>query len=190
VEDLAQALGLTDNAVRAHLAALERDGLARIQGERRGGGKPAYLYGLTPEGEALFPKAYEPVLRELLEALDARLAPAEVEALLRAAGRGLAVGMPRAAGGDVRARLEAAVEVLNGLGGMAELVEGDDDDEGEARRGYVIRSAGCPLAAVTPGHPEACKLAETLLTEVAGVPVRECCDRGTPPRCCFEAEVG
>ena len=29
VEELAQALGLTDNAVRAHLVTLERDGLVR-----------------------------------------------------------------------------------------------------------------------------------------------------------------
>lgn len=63
VEELAQALGLTDNAVRAHLAALERDGLARQHGVRRGGGKPAYAYELTTEAERLFPKAYVPVLR-------------------------------------------------------------------------------------------------------------------------------
>ena len=42
VEDLARALGLTDNAVRAHLAALERDGLVVQSGLRRGTGKPAY----------------------------------------------------------------------------------------------------------------------------------------------------
>ena len=35
VEELAQALGLTDNAVRAHLATLERDGLVRQGGLRR-----------------------------------------------------------------------------------------------------------------------------------------------------------
>src|SRR5918911_2480444 len=38
VEELAQALGLTDNAVRGHLATLERDGLARPAGVRRGPG--------------------------------------------------------------------------------------------------------------------------------------------------------
>ena len=33
---LADALGLTDNAVRAHLFAVERDGLVRPSGTRRG----------------------------------------------------------------------------------------------------------------------------------------------------------
>src|SRR5215210_9438667 len=64
VDELAAALDLTDNAVRAHLATLERDGLVEQRGVRRGRGKPAYAYDLTSEAEALFPKAYEPVLRQ------------------------------------------------------------------------------------------------------------------------------
>ena len=51
---------------------------------------------------------------------------------------------------------------------------------------FVIRGYSCPLAAVTPGHPEVCRLAETLIAELAGVPVGERCDRGKRPRCCFE----
>src|SRR5574340_12073 len=38
VEELAQRLGLSDNAVRAHLATLERDGLVEQRGVRRDGG--------------------------------------------------------------------------------------------------------------------------------------------------------
>ncbi|MDQ4000884.1 MAG: winged helix-turn-helix domain-containing protein, partial [Actinomycetota bacterium] len=50
VEELARALGLTDNGVRVHLAVLERDGIVRQRGSVRrssGGGKPAYVYELT-----------------------------------------------------------------------------------------------------------------------------------------------
>ena len=94
VEELAQALNLTDNGVRAHLATLERDGLVRQQGSVRrtsGGGKPAYIYELTPQAEELFPKAYEPVLRQLLDVLAGQLGPQESEALLRSVGRCIAV---------------------------------------------------------------------------------------------------
>ncbi len=178
VDELAQALDLTDNAVRAHLATLERDGLVHQQGVRRGSGKPAYSYRLSPEAERLFPKPYAPVLRQLLDVLDKRMAPEEVEALLRTVGHELASGLSVAEGG-IRARLEAAVAVLNELGGLAELEEHDG--------AFVIRGYSCPLAAVVPGHPEVCRLAETLVSEVAGVPVKEHCDRGEPLRCCFEA---
>src|SRR5215208_7781671 len=95
VEGLARELGLTDNGVRANLATLERDGVVRQRGSVRrgsGGGKPAFVYELTPEAEELFPKAYEPVLRELLDALAQRLGSEESEALLRSVGRSMAEG--------------------------------------------------------------------------------------------------
>ena len=180
VEDLARALDLTDNGVRAHLAVLERDGIVRQRGSVRrssGGGKPAYVYELTQEGEELFPKAYEPTLGRLLDVLSERLGPEESEALLRSVGRRLAEEHSTQADG-AHARLETAVEVLNELGGLAELEERDG--------ALVIRGYSCPLAAVTPNHPEVCRMAEALVAEVAGVPVHERCDRGERPRCCFE----
>ena len=183
VEELAQALNLTDNGVRAHLATLERDGIVRQRGSVRrgsGGGKPAYVYELTLEAEELFPKAYEPVLSQLLDVLAGQLGAQESEALLRSVGRRIAEGQTVPADG-VRGRLEAAADVLNELGGLAEL---------EERNGsFVISGYSCPLAGVAPDHPEVCRMAETLLTELAGVPVYERCERGERgerPRCCFE----
>ncbi len=126
VDELAPAVGLTDNGVRAHLATLERDGLVQQRGVvRRGGsGKPAYVYELTPQAEELFPKAYEPVLRQLLDVLTERVGPEESEALLRSVGHRIAEEQTVPANG-VHARLEAAVDVLNELGSLAELEERD-----------------------------------------------------------------
>ena len=180
VAELARALGLTDNGVRAHLAILERDGVVRQRGSVRrssGGGKPAYVYELTSEAEDLFPKAYAPVLGRLLDVLAERLGLEESEALLRSVGRRLVEGKT-VPPDSTRARLEAAADVLNDLGGLAQLEEHDGT--------LIIRGYGCPLAAVTPDHPEVCRLAEALVAEVAGVPVHERCDRSERPRCCFE----
>jgi predicted ArsR family transcriptional regulator len=180
VEELARALDLTDNGVRGHLAILERDGIVRQRGSvRRGssGGKPAYVYELTVKAEDLFPKAYEPALRRLLDVLSDQLGPEESEALLRSVGRRLAEEHSTRVDG-AHARLESAVEVFNELGGLAELEERDG--------AVVIRGYSCPLAGVTSDHPEVCRMAETLIAELAGVPVRERCDRGERPRCCFE----
>jgi predicted ArsR family transcriptional regulator len=180
VDELARELDLTNNGVRAHLATLERDGIVRQSGVVRsesGGGKPAYLYELTPEAEDLFPKAYEPVLHRLLDVLVERLEADELEALLRSVGRLIAEEQTVPTDG-ARAGLDAAVEVLNELGGLAELEERDG--------GFVIRGYSCPLTGVTPDHPEVCRIAETLIAELAGVPVHERCDRAERPRCCFE----
>ena len=179
VDELARELDLTDNGIRAHLAVLERDGIVRQRGSvrRSGGGKPAYVYELTQEGEDLFPKAYEPTLRRLLDVLADQLGPEESGALLRSVGRRLAEELSTRADG-AHARLETAIEVLNELGGLAELEERDG--------AVFIRGYSCPLAGVTPDHPEVCRMAEALVAEVAGVPVHESCDRGERPRCCFE----
>lgn len=176
VEELAQALDLTDNAVRAQLAALERDGLVQQQGRRRSSSKPASIYMLTPGAEELFPKAYAPVLRQLLEELTERLPAEEVEAALRSTGRRLAAQWPLPRG-DLHARVEAAVSVLNALGGLAELERGDGS--------YLIQGYSCPLAALAPGHPEVCHLAESLLRELTGLPIQERCNGSETAQCRF-----
>lgn len=176
VDDLADELTLTDNAVRAHLSTLERDGFVRQQGARRGAGKPAFVYELAPEAENLFPKSYGQVLNELLQVLEEHMSKAELEDMLRTVGRRISTrwSIPS---GDLRIRLEAAIEVLNEMGGMAEL-----EQENGA---YSIRSYSCPLAAAVPGHPEVCTLAATLLTELVGAPIQEHCECGERPRCRF-----
>ncbi len=176
VEELAQALRLTDNAVRAHLATLERDGLVHQQGVRRGSGKSSYVYDLTTDAENLFPRAYGVVMRQLLEVLCENMSAEQVEVLLRTTGRRLAAQWNVPAG-DLHARLQIAIEILNELGGLAELEESDGT--------YAIRGYSCPLAAIVPGHPEVCRLAEALLTELVGTPIHEQCTGGETPQCCF-----
>lgn len=177
VDELARALDLTDNAVRAHLATLERDGLVRQSGVRRGVGKPAYAYELSLEAERLFPKLYGRVLHQLLDVLAEHLAPDDLGGLLREVGQRVAAGR-KAPEGDLRGRVERAIALLGELGGLAELEEHDGT--------FVIRGYSCPLAAAVPGHPEVCDLVESLLTDIIGAPVRQRCARDGSPSCCFE----
>jgi predicted ArsR family transcriptional regulator len=176
VNELADELGLTDNAVRTHLAALERDGLVALTGVRRGVGKPAHVYALTPQADTLFPRAYGVVLRTLLGALRRSLPPGQVDAVVAEVGRQLAAGHPRAQGG-LAERAEAAVAVLAGLGGVAEArIDGAV---------ATIRGFGCPLREAVDDHPEVCRIAAALLSEIVGHEVTECCDRGSAPSCRF-----
>jgi predicted ArsR family transcriptional regulator len=182
VNELAEALSLTDNAVRSHLSTLERDGLVRQSGKRTATRKPEALYSLTPEAGQLFPKAYDLLFNQLLHSLESRITPAEKGELLRDVGRRLA-GVFRAplskvpTEAELRERLKIAVDVLKDLGGLAELEDAGDE--------IVIRGFRCPLASVVKEHPEVCQLAETLLAEIIGVPVREACVRNGAPPCLF-----
>lgn len=180
VEELARALDLTDNAVRAHLTSLERDGLVRQEGVRRSGGigKPAHTYGLTEDAEALFPKAYGELLRQLLAVLSERLGPPDLESVLQELARRLAEG--HRVSGRPEQCVSRAADYLGELGGLAEwsAVEG----------GYRISGYSCPLAAIVPGNPHACRLAELLLSEITGLPVSEHCQKD-PARCEFELAI-
>jgi predicted ArsR family transcriptional regulator len=183
VNDLAEALAVTDNAVRAQLTALERDGLVRKSGVRRGLRKPHQEYELTPEAEHFFPKPYAPVLSELLAALKERLPSETLNELLREVGARLAAGRSTPAGGAaaLEPRVEAAAALLGELGGLAQVERSNG--------GFVIRSVSCPLAAVSAAHPEVCQLGQALVAHVIGVAVQERCRRGPSPQCCFEVQA-
>lgn len=181
VDELARSLELTGNAVRTHLTTLERDGLVQQRSERRGVGKPTYVYNLTEQGERLFSKAYEPVLTNLLDTLAESTAPAQLEELLRAAGRRMVSNQVRPSG-DLRARLGAAVALLNDeLGGLVELEESGGS--------LSVCGYSCPLAPLVQSHPQMCKLMEAMITEYAGVAVRERCERGVALACHFEVSL-
>ncbi|MFL6228450.1 MAG: helix-turn-helix transcriptional regulator [Pyrinomonadaceae bacterium] len=178
VEELAEQLGLTNNAVRAHLATLERDRLVAQRGVRRGLRKPHHVYALTAEADHLFPKAYDDLLNRLIDVLKGRLAPGALEAVLREVGRLVARDQPAADTDEGReARVRRARKVLETLGGAVEVGRRDD--------AFVLESNGCPLATAVSEHPEVCQLAEALVAEIVGAPAREECDRAESPRCRF-----
>ena len=177
VDELADALGVTDNAVRLHLSALERDGLVQQRGVRPTGGKPAYAYEVAPEAERLFTKAYIPVLTQLVGVMEERMTPADLEALFREVGKRLAA-TKGASLGTRRARAELAATVLTELGGIVDVEETNGT--------LALRGFSCPLADAVRTHPAMCQAVETLVAELVGEPVQERCDRAARPRCCFE----
>jgi predicted ArsR family transcriptional regulator len=181
IDELASALHLTRTAVRAQLATLQQDATVEQRGVRRGTSKPARTYGVTAEAEMRLSRAYIPILTQLLHVLANRKPRPEFDAIMREVGRGLMSGraLPK---GTLRERVLAASTLLNDLGGLTEVAE-----EG---RHLVIRGHGCPLAAATAQHPEACNSLESLLSEFVGHPVTKCCERYDRQRCCFEVPNG
>lgn len=192
--DLAEAIDISPQAVRDQLRILEGRGWIEVGSLRRDtGGKPAREYVLTAAGEESFEKPYSEVLRYLVMELQDRLGGNRKREILEAVGRRIGAdlgedGVPEVVAPDelgpdrLRDGLEAAVEVLNALGGAADVESGDD--------GVYIRSDGCPLSGLVRQDPEACLLAEALVEMVSGVMVHEVCDRSGRPRCRFEAGRG
>jgi predicted ArsR family transcriptional regulator len=177
VEELAGELRVSDNAIRPHLVALERDGLVQQRGARSTGGKPATVYQVVTEAEQLFTRAYVPVLTQLVGVLAEQMKPAALEKLLREVGKRLAAARGPVSG-DLRTRAETAAAVLTDLGGIVDV---------EEKNGSLhLQGFSCPLADAVRAYPGTCRAVETLVAQVVGRSVREHCDRGERPRCCFE----
>lgn len=177
IDELAAELSLTRTAVRAQLATHLRDGIVQERGLRRGTSKPARTYGLSSEAELQLSRAYAPILAELLHVLSTRMTQAEFGALMHEVGHRLAAGRA-VARGPLAARVTDATELLGSLGAMTSVTE--------AGGRFTILGHGCPLAAVTASHPEACQTLEALLSEFIGAPVTSQCQRYDRKRCCFE----
>ena len=121
VNELAEAVGLSDNAVRAHLLTLERDQLIVQAGMVKGFRKPHFTYGLGPEARRLFPRSYDALFNQLLNVLKKTLSPRSLKNALSEVGRRF--GKDKSASGGIDARLENAIAALKELGGAAAIVK-------------------------------------------------------------------
>lgn len=180
VNELAEALGLTDNAVRAHLLTLERDGLVEPGGTIKGYRKPHFVYRLTDEARHVFPKFYDSLFNRLLDSLKRRMSESAIASVLGEVGQTIASSFSARKEGSLNERVETAVSALRDLGGAATASVEDDK--------LIIKSSGCPFADAVTEHPEVCKIAESLVQEMVGDQVRETCDRTAAPRCRFVIE--
>ena len=177
VNELVADLGLTDNAVRAHLLSLERDGLVTQLGTVKGVRKPHYIYGLSEDARDLFPRPYGILFSRLLSSLKATFKKPAIVGRLRDVGSGIGAEVSAEVPPKRAARLEAALEAIESLGGAAVVTK-------ESGR-TIIRSEGCPFAEAVADHPEVCKVTESMLETILEMDVEETCDRTASPKCRF-----
>ena len=177
VNDLAAELGLTDNAVRAHLLTLERDGLVQQQGTVKGFRKPHYVYALSDNARDLFPRPYGVLFNRLLSSLKEALSRAAFLGRLREVGSSIGAENSSNGNSTPEDRIENALAAIESLGGAAEVA----NENGQT----VIRSSGCPFAEAVEEHPEVCKVTESMLSKILHADVEEICDRTGAPKCRF-----
>ena len=180
VNDLAEELRLTDNAVRAHLASLERDRLVVHSGYE------ARLSNLTPH----MPLARKPNTcfrrhtgdwsRFLCRCSHGRSNP---EFARRNTCRS-ARPWPMNISPNCVAKRDSKELMLHSAFSKSWAAR-----QLQGRRWETLYPwQRLPIAAATANHPEACLLAESLLTELIGSPVKQHCVRGPTPSCRFEVK--
>jgi predicted ArsR family transcriptional regulator len=154
---LADLLGLTQAAVRRHLAALQAQGLVGVRRSttvpRRGPGRPATAWQPTEQGRRQFVHAYDELAIEVLE--DLRRLGGQQAVRDFAQRKFDAVAADCLELGAVQPDLSPAQvlsQVLRDLGFMADLAP--------ITSGQQLRQHHCPYSAVAARFPEFCQ-AET-----------------------------
>ncbi len=166
--DLARQLAVSPNAVRHHLKELEAESLISYGREQRGVGAPTYAYRLTRAGEALFPRAYEETLTQVLEHVAAKAGrPAAVE-LFEERYRALTHRMlAELEGADASERVALVTRLLSEQGYMAESAAATPG-AGDAFR---LAEHNCAIRAVAERFPEVCAAEQRFLEDVLGAAV-------------------
>lgn len=163
LDDLAVHLGVSRNAVRQHVTALERDGLVAAQGLRRGPRRPSRTYGLTERGVEEFPRRYDLLAVSLLQALRNSLGDEATETVLIGMIDDIAAQwLPRLERLSEERRREEVVEIMNLLGYHARA----------APEVGGVAAVNCVYHKVARETRVVCRFDEALLSRLLGVEVR------------------
>ena len=179
--DIASSLDLTPTAIRAHLTAMERDGLVQRAGQRSGTTRPANVFELTPEVEQLLSRAYLPFLTQLVGVFSERFAvlPARrSDARGRQEPRRRDIPPVRKSRGAREGRQRAAQRAAGALTHV------------EKNGRLAIKGVSCPLAALTGKHPAVCLAIESLVGEIVGVAGEGVLRSQRPPRLLLRGRAG
>lgn len=150
VKAIACSLQVTAMAVRHHLVVLEKAGLVKATLERRGVGRPHYVYSLSANADAFFPKEYGKLASNLLCAIaeldgESKLAPI-FEHMKEAAVARYSLRMARK---SLRARVAEMAKIMTEAGYMAEWKQLD-------QRTFQITEHNCAIACVAQQCQHAC----------------------------------
>ncbi len=179
VEQLGKELEVSETAIRAQLALLQRDGIVEAKGEIKIARRPSLTYGLSPGVGLQFSKAYHTVLGHLIDILALQMPKKEYTTVMRKLGRKLANATPHPTG-SLRDRVTNTAKVYESFGTLTNVEEDRDK--------FIILVHGCPFEEVVNGNAGICIAMETFMSTLIEVPVRQCCDRNERTSCRFKVK--
>jgi DeoR family suf operon transcriptional repressor len=164
-KELADRFGITPNALRRHLKELEGEGVVRYSREIHGVGGPEFAFSLTDAGEALFPRAYERALTEILDLVREQQGDEGLVQLFQRRWDEIArVARPELERLPVEQRATRLAELLTSLGYMAEA-------RSVAGALPVLTEHNCAIRLIAERFPEVCAAEERFIADLLGAPV-------------------
>ncbi|HKF74374.1 MAG TPA: metalloregulator ArsR/SmtB family transcription factor [Stellaceae bacterium] len=149
--DLAKALGVTAEAARQRLLALADAGLVAAETVRRGVGRPARLWSLTPAGHARFPDTHAELTIQLIGAIRSALGERALDRIIRGRETEIHRAYRAALGGapTLAARVARLAELRAREGYMAEWRKDG--------AGFLLVENHCPICAAAAACQGFCR---------------------------------
>jgi predicted ArsR family transcriptional regulator len=178
-EVISTQLGITPNAVRQHLASLEREGLVKSEPHRSKRGRPSLMFSLTDKADAAFPKRYGQLATMVLNELAEMGGPALLDEVFeRVAARQACAIQKQLTGLDFEEKLERVVESIGRAGTLAEKQETPD--------GVRVTIHNCPFRNTAMKYPQVCTITPRLLVKLLDAQVsQEASIHRRDPYCSF-----
>lgn len=165
VKQLGRLLRLTSTGIRQHLTVLERDGLVVAREQRGHVGRPALVYRLTEQGDAIYPKKYDQLANVLLEQMREVSGGQGLQSVLRRVAMRFAEPyMDRVDGKPLPSRVSETNEIIHERGCLSSV-----DQDGE---GWLISQQTCPFPNVAKQHSSVCALDVEFIRRLVGADAR------------------
>ena len=166
VATLAAELGLSEVAIRRHLAVLEEEDLVVGETVRRPGpGRPGTIYRTTERAARLFPDRTAELANELLDFLTDRLGPEAVREFFRWRQERVKARYANAlAGTGGRDDQVARLADLLSEDGFPSTVQADGG-------GLALTQGHCAIREIAEAHPEVCQVEAEMFEDLLGVGV-------------------
>lgn len=170
VADLADALGLSEVAIRRHLQVLEGDGLVEAETVRRDGpGRPGAQYELTQRAQRLFPDRSGELATELLDYLEGVHGREALHDFLRwwqqRQGARYAEELAATGSAGEGATVERLAEVLSEDGYLADARQRTAPDGSTVTE---LTQGHCAIKDAAEAHPELCAYETAMFQQLLG----------------------
>jgi len=180
--ELCELLGITRNATRQHLSALESNNLVRFGSVKQTAGRPTQSYVLTTQGMECFPRKYSWFAEMLLESIRTEKDEKGLRLFLEKIGTKISSKyISELSALSVKDRFKRAGFILSELGYEAESVP-----SGNKMDASKIEISNCIFHEIAVSCPEVCCFDASLISKLVGQKVEQqsCITRGSSV-CCF-----
>lgn len=162
IKELEDLLGVTTNAVRQHLQALQADGYIERRQVNAGVGRPHHAYLISAKANELFACHCDDLALTLLEEVFALEGTERAELLLGRVGDRLAKRYASSVRGEMLLdRVEQLAEALQQRGVLTGV---DVEDENV----IILHAYNCPYHELAQEHRAICEMDEKVMRQVLG----------------------